>query len=67
MDRFDTLGVETHTDRGSLRPSAVGETRELALLIFDFLVGLACVCKVETMTHQSTTSLVESWLVTKYR
>ena len=32
------LGVETHTDRGSLRPSAVGETRELALLIFDFLV-----------------------------
>ena len=54
------LGIETHTDRGSLRLSAVGETRELAFLIFDFLVGLTCVCKVETMTHQSTTRLVES-------
>jgi hypothetical protein len=34
------LGVETHTDRGSLRLAAVGETYELAFLAFDFLVGL---------------------------
>ena len=30
IDHRGTLGIETHTDRGSLRPSAVGETRQIS-------------------------------------